>query len=275
MKYGLHMRLIDPHTLADLAAEGEAAGWDGIYVWDGIWGLDVWIALAAVALRTQHMRIGTIITPPSRRRPWKLASEAVTLDHLSRGRFTLPVGLGAPDAGFFNVGEETDRKTRAQMLDESLTILDGLWSGKPFSFTGTHYQLNDVSFEPQPLQQPRIPIWVVAAWPRPRSMERALRWDGIMPMKMPVGEPGSAMQPADIREMKTYIDGHRSADTPFDIVIEGETPGDDLAQAVAMTQPYADEGVTWWLENIWDTPWSTGGVEGMRTRIRQGPPRPA
>jgi hypothetical protein len=233
MKYGLHMPLVDPHTLAEMAVEGEAAGWDGIYVWDMIWGIDVWVALAAVALQTERMRIGTIITPLSRRRPWKVASEAVTLDHLSHGRFTLPVGLGAPDAGFDNVGEATDRKTRAQMLDESLAILDGLWSGQPFSYHGAHYQLNDVTFEPRPVQQPRIPIWVVAAWPRPRSLERALRWDGIMPVKMPVDQPMTMMQPDDLREMQTYIQQRRSATTPFDVVIEGETPGDDPARAAA------------------------------------------
>lgn len=272
MKYGLHLPLIDPHTLAEFAAEGEAAGWDGIFVWDLIWGIDVWVTLAAMALRTQRMRIGTIITPPSRRRPWKLASEAATLDHLSHGRFILPVGLGAPEAGFDKVGEETDRKTRAQMLDESLAILDGLWSGQPFSYHGAHYRVEDVTFDLKPVQQPRIPIWVVAAWPRPRSMQRALRWDGIMPMKMLPGEPAVMMQPDEIRAMKVYIEEQRAATTPFDIVLEGATPGDDPAQAAAVVQPYAAAGVTWWLESVYDMPRTQGGVEGMRTRIKQGPP---
>jgi len=265
MKYGLHMPNIDARTLAELAHEGEAAGWDGLFVWDGIWGIDAWVSLAAVAIRTERMRIGTIITPPSRRRPWKLASEAVTLDHLSNGRFILPVGLGAPDTGFDKVGEETDRKTRAQMLDESLEIMTGLWRGQPFSYEGHHYQVRDVTFSPTPVQSPRIPIWVVGAWPRPKSMRRVIRYDGIL--------PEGIARPADLRQMKQYIETHRTETTPFDIVFQGDTPGDNPVKAAEIIRPWAEAGITWWLEAIWDKPMNRGGIEGMRARIKQGPPK--
>ena len=129
-----------------------------------------------------------------------------------------------------------------------------------------------MTFAPPPVQQPRIPIWVVGAWPRPKSMQRALQWDGIIPIKMRRGEAPEPMQPADIEQMQQYIHSQRKVGTPFDVVMEGETPGNDPQHAQAVTHAYADVGVTWWLENVWDSPWKQGGVEGMRRRIQQGPP---
>lgn len=273
MQYGLHLPLLEPHTMVELAVAGQSAGWDGVFIWDAAWGVDVWGVLTAIATQTSRLRLAPYLTPPSRRRPWKLASEAATLDQLSHGRAILPVGLGAPDTGFDKVGEATDRKERAQLLDESLAIISGLWTGQRFSYQGTHYQLHDMTFQPPPVQKPRVPIWVVGAWPRPKSMQRAIQWDGIIPTKMPRGEESKPMQPNDIQEMQQYIREQRKASTLFDVVMEGETPGDDLEQAQTITQAYADVGVTWWLENVWNSPWKQGGVEGMRRRVEQGPPR--
>src|SRR5579863_8121674 len=151
MQYGVTFPNVDARTLAELAHEAEEAGWDGVFVWDIIMGIDAWVSLAAVAMRTERVRFGTMLTPLSRRRPWKVASEVVTLDHLSNGRVILPVGLGAVDSentnhSFAKLGEETDRKVRAKMLDESLDILDGFSSGKPFSYHGEHYHVDDVTF---------------------------------------------------------------------------------------------------------------------------------
>ncbi|HZC76599.1 MAG TPA: LLM class flavin-dependent oxidoreductase, partial [Ktedonobacterales bacterium] len=146
MQYGFVIPRGDIHSIVGLAQDAEAAGWDGVFYWDGICipGAgemhDPWVTLAAIALRTQRVRIGAMLTPIARRRPWKLARETVTVDHLSGGRLVLPVGLGAlDDLGFAGVGEPTDRKARAELLDEGLAILTGLWSGEPFSFTGKHY----------------------------------------------------------------------------------------------------------------------------------------
>jgi len=264
---------VDARTLAELAHEAEEVGWDGVFYWDIIFGNDPWVALAAVAMRTERIRMGTMLTPVSRRRPWKLAGETVTLDHLSNGRLILPVGLGAPDTGFDKVGEETDRKVRAKMLDEGLDVLTGLWSGQRFSYSGEHYHIQDVTFSPTPLQSPRIPIWVVGAWPRMKSMRRVLRYDGVLPMKMNDDGSFTEMTPADIQAMKTFIDEQRSQTSPFDIVMEGETPGDDHEKAAAIVRPLAQAGVTWWLEAVWASPQTRGGLEGMRTRIKQGPPR--
>lgn len=281
MQYGFIFPGGDARTLAELSHEAESAGWDGLFVPDCIFidvphaplmpAYDPWVTLAAIAMRTERVRIGAIITPLSRRRPWKLARETATLDHLSRGRLIVAVGLGAlDDKGFTHVGEVTDLKTRARMLDEGLAILTGLWSGERFSFHGEHYDVDDLTFLPRPVQRPRIPIWVVGAWPRAKSMQRAIHWDGIVPQKS--DGTSTPMTPTDIAAMKAFIEAERGQATPFDIVTEGETPGDDRERAVSITLPFADAGATWWMETRWFAP---NGPEEIRARLRQGPPRAA
>ena len=276
MRYGFIIPGGDLQTIVELAHEAETVGWDGVFYWDGIYikdaGLmyDPWVVLAAIASHTQGVRIGAILTPLSRRRPWKVARETVTLDHLSNGRLVLPVGLGAlDDGGFAKVGEATDRKVRAELLDESLDILSGLWSGQPFSFDGKHYHMEEMTFLPPPVQKPRIPIWVVGVWPSMKSMRRVLRYDGLLPAKLNADGSFADITPADIQAMKVYITEQRAQSTPFDIVMEGETPGDNHEQAVAIVRPYADAGATWWMESRW----SAASSDVVRTRIRQGPPR--
>src|SRR5262249_5512171 len=173
MKYGFVLPAGDARTAADLAYDAEQAGWDGFFVYETVWGIDAWVSLAAAAMRTERIRLGTLLTPVSRRRPWKLASETVTLDHLSNGRLILAGGVGAPEPGCEACGEVTDRKLRAELLDEGLDILTGLWRGQPFNYDGKHYHVRETSFAPPPppVQQPRIPIWVVGAWPRMKSMQ--------------------------------------------------------------------------------------------------------
>lgn len=278
MRYGFIIPRGDLTTILDLAGDAEAAGWDGVFYWDGIYiegagpMYDPWVVLGAVAQRTTRVRIGAILTPPSRRRPWKLARETVTVDHLSHGRLILPVGLGAlDDGGFARVGEPTDRKTRAALLDESLAILTGLWTGQPFSYQGEHYHLDEMTFLPPPVQAPRIPIWVVGVWPSPKSMARVLRFDGLLPSVRGPDGTFTDVTPDDIRAMSAYVAEHRPTTAPpFDIVMEGETPGDDPAAAAAIVRPFADAGATWWTESRWDF---SVPMDAIRTRVRQGPPR--
>jgi len=279
MRFGFIIPGGNLHTIISLAREAEAAGWDGVFYWDGIYidsageMFDPWVTLAAIADATTHVRIGAIISPLSRRRPWKLARETVTLDHLSNGRLVLPVGLGAlEDGGFGKVGEPTDRHTRAELLDESLEILTGLWTGRPFAFRGTHYHLDEMTFLPPPVQQPRIPIWVVGAWPRERSMRRALRYDGILPDKLNPDGTRDELMPADVRDIRAYVTARRGVDDgdAFEIVVEGTTPGDDLARAADVVAEWAEAGATWWNEAMWD---AMREPERVRTRILQGPPR--
>jgi len=278
MRYGFVIPSGEVETIVDLAVAAETAGWDGAFTWDGINVgpsipvSDPWATLAAIALRTERVTIGAIITPVARRRPWKLARETVTVDHLSGGRLVLPVGLGATDdGGFGKVGEPVDRRTRAERLDEGLEILTGLWSGEPFGYEGKHYRFEEMTFLPPPVQRPRIPIWVVGAWPRERSMERAARYDGLMPSKQgPDGSFGAPLTPDDIREMRTWLADRLPDGAPFDIILEGETPADDPAAAAGQVRPLADAGATWWLEGLWD---AMGDPDRLRERIEAGPPK--
>lgn len=275
MRFGFIIPTGDPRTVGDLAHEAEQAGWDGAFYWDGIAVggevYDPWVVLTVMGMRTERIRLGLMLTPPARRRPWKLARETMTIDRLTNGRLILPVGLGATtDPGFANVGEPTDRITRAELLDESLDILNGLWSGKPFRYDGKHYQITEMTFQPTPVQTPRIPIWVAAAWHREKSMRRALRFDGVIPNPLDAAGNLRPETPDDIAGIRQYVRERRTATTPFDIIVEGVTPGDDPAAAAAIVGPRAAAGATWWIESRWEAP---NQPEDLRRRIRQGPPR--
>jgi probable F420-dependent oxidoreductase len=289
MKYALYLPPFgpysEPRTLAALARDAEQAGWDGFFLWDhlsfnGIPGwtapvADPWVALAAIAMNTERIRIGTTVTPLPRRRPWKLARETVTLDHLSGGRLVVSVGTGGGTEEYDNFGEEPDAKQRGAMLDEGLDILSGLWRGEPFSYEGQHYHIKDAHFLPTPIQQPRIPVWVGGFWPNKAPMRRAAKWDGVLPLFNGAEWPGSIEQ---FRECVAYVQAQRQDETPFDIVYLGApTPGDDPARAAEMVRPFAEAGATWWLEIL--LPFRFGGAFGeewplalMRERVLQGPP---
>jgi alkanesulfonate monooxygenase SsuD/methylene tetrahydromethanopterin reductase-like flavin-dependent oxidoreductase (luciferase family) len=276
VRYGIILTAGDIHEIVAMAAEAEDAGWDGVFYWDGmaIPGVDPiydpWVTMAAIAMGTERVRFGAIVTPPSRRRPWKLARETMTLDHLSGGRIVLPVGLGAlDDPGFAGVGEPTDRRTRAEMLDESLEILTRAWSGAPFTYEGKHYQMVEMAFRPPSLQQPRIPVWVVAIWPRPKSVDRAFRYDGIMPyLAGPDGGPAVATS-EDVRAMAAAARQRKGEGVPFDIILDGTTPANDAQAARERVLPLAEAGATWWVES----PWQNASVDNLRARIAAGPPR--
>jgi hypothetical protein len=279
MRYGVILTGGDIWTVPDMAAEAEAAGWDGVFIPDCISidtpavppepGYDPWIVLALMAARTERIRLGPMVAAISRRRPWKLARETVTLDQLSRGRLVLPVGLGAApdDAGFYKVGEEMTTSGRADLMDECLDILNSAWTGEVFQHEGERYHVQPMKLLPPCVQRPRIPVWVVGAWPRPKSMGRVLQWDGIVPQKMDGSD--TPMTPLDIRAIKEYVEANRRLTTEFDITWEGSTPGNDLARASSIVGPWRDAGVTWWME----ADWSVTKPEEVLQRIRQGPPR--
>ena len=257
----------DPRILAELAHEAEASGWDGFFIFDHISlgkteaFADPWIALAAIAVRTERIRIGPLVTPLPRRRPWKVAREAVTLDHLSGGRLILGVGLGWPtDAEFERFGEAGDPRVRARQLDEGLDVLSGLWSGEPFSYRGDHYRLDQMVFRPRPLQTPRIPIWVAGIWPRKAPLRRAMRWDGYFPEKT---------TPNDIRTIAAYAAEQRPADSPLEIVFGSRLRIDQPQELAEQVTAYADAGLTWWMHRLGP---DYGSFIETRARIRQGPP---
>src|SRR6201994_4323595 len=182
----------------------ERAGWDGVFSWETGYGVDPWTLLAGIAARTSRVKLGTILTPLPFRRPWKLASQLATLDQLSDGRAIVAVGLGALGPDLPDTGEETDLKIRAARLDEGIDLMQAVWRGGD-QYDGEHYQYRAGTFDlaamVRPVQQP-IPIWVAARWPRPKSLRRALRCQGILPEFMPEGRE---QQPDDVRALRAWL----------------------------------------------------------------------
>src|SRR5205823_3075 len=147
---------------------------------------------------------------------------------------------------FGGVGEETDTRIRAERMDESLAILESLWTGQPSAFEGRHFRMTEMTFQPRPVQQPRIPIWLVGAWPRERSMQRVLRYDGILPNKLAPEGGQERITPDDVAAIREYVRERRGTLDGFDIVVEGKTPGDDAKGAADVIRPWAEAGATWW-----------------------------
>jgi alkanesulfonate monooxygenase SsuD/methylene tetrahydromethanopterin reductase-like flavin-dependent oxidoreductase (luciferase family) len=277
----------DPTVLADLARDAEESGWDGVFVWDaGVPDHDIapdpqdpalapvidpWIALALMANATERVTLGPMIAPLARRRPWKVAQESVTLDHLSGGRFVLPVGLGwAPDPWFRCAGEPVEARTRAERLDEALAIIDGLWWGDDVCVSGRHFHVDGLRLRPLPVQRPRIPVWVVGGWRSERSLARAARWDGVIPQRIKSAEP---LTTDELRELVGIVTAQRTGE-PFEVVIEGLTPEHDPEESSAYTRGLAAAGATWYLDSVWLYLYETPGTpDAIRRRIRKGPPR--
>jgi len=287
MRYGLSLppfeQFADPGLLARLARDAEEAGWDGFFLWDHMLSrnrdtpiADPWVALAAAAMTTHRIRLGTLITPVARRRPWKLARETVTVDRLSGGRVILGVGLGTPpEWEYAAFGEDPDDRVRAQKLDEGLAILDGLWRGEPFAFAGEHFHLEPpITFLPRPVQTPRIPIWVAGNWPNKPPIRRAARWDGACPEAKE-----GRLSPDDWRDILALIREIRADEAPFEAVHLDSLVHLPPRKAADHIAAYGEAGVTWWIEYI--TPdafgvpryerWPDQVVEKMVARLRQGP----
>ena len=217
--------LSEPGIVGDLAARAEQRGWDGFFVWDHVAYrapvtalADPWITMAAIAMRTERIVTGPLVTPLPRRRIHQLARETVTLDRLSGGRLVLAVGVGSERTGEFDparFGEEGDMKARAKLLDDGLEQLQAYWGGE---------------FEPRPLD--RIPIWVAARWPNKRPLRRAARHDGVFPIDLPGPE--------------ALIEVLAQLDAPGDVVVTNPA-GTDPA-------PWFDAGATWCLTGFGPQP---------------------
>jgi alkanesulfonate monooxygenase SsuD/methylene tetrahydromethanopterin reductase-like flavin-dependent oxidoreductase (luciferase family) len=235
----------DVALLVELARAAEDAGWDGFFLWDHIHYerdvpfVDAWIALTAMAAATERLRIGPLITPLPRRRPWKVAREAVTLDHLSHGRLVLGVGLGIDFWHEFDGFAEpaTDDRIRADLLDDGIELITRLWSGERVSYAGARLHVDGMRFLPVPIQQPRIPIWSAVLWPpRANPIRRAARCDGVVPFN-PEG-----MMPAQVVELRARIDAERGDSAPYDICLHG--PPERGAE-------FAEAGVTWFMRSFY------------------------
>ena len=252
----------------ELAVLAEQSGWDGIFVWEAAYGPDAWSMLAAMAARTSRVRLGTMLTPLPFRRPWKVASQVATLDQLSDGRAILAVGVGALDTDLPDTGEVTGLRDRADRMDEGIDLIRMLWDGGR-SYHGRFYDYEtgrlDLAAAAKPVQD-RIPIWVVAVWPAPRSMRRVLRCDGIIPQYSGTAGDDTEPGPGDAAAVRAWLTEQRLPDS-FDLIADGETPGDKPALAATVADSWRSAGCTWWLETRWEA------RDAMAERIAAGPPR--
>lgn len=285
MKYGIHLPNFgsfgDVHVLMDLAKTAEASGWDGFFLWDHLLfceldknpHADPWITLAAIAVQTERIHIGAMVTPIARRRPQKLARETVTLQNLSKGRLIVGVGLGDPvEWEFKPFHEESDAKIRAKKLDEGLDILTQLWSGETVNYEGKYYQITEATFLPKPIQP--IPIWVAGYYPHKAPMRRASRFQGMFPG----GHVDGKLLPEHIKAIRSFIHEQGNETPNFDIVAGGQTKD---SQDIAEVSDYVEAGLTWWMEDLspfrlgygWEDLWKEWDIAPLKARIEAGPPR--
>jgi alkanesulfonate monooxygenase SsuD/methylene tetrahydromethanopterin reductase-like flavin-dependent oxidoreductase (luciferase family) len=260
-------------ALAELAHEAEESGWDGFFLWDHMganWGesrfADPWLALTAIALATSRITIGPLVTPLPRRRPWKVAREAVTLDHLSNGRLVLGVGIGSDHGQEFSAyGEDPADKPHGEMLDEALEVITRLWSEELVDYDGVHYHVHGARHLPGPLQKPRIPIWVAAVWPNKKPFRRAAQWVGVVPLAH-----DRAVTPAEMRDLLAFIQPLRpDPAAPYEVVTVGHLEGSNLEADAAVIAEWEAAGATWFQEGFLPDQ----ELDLVRERIRGGPPR--
>ena len=267
MRYGFVVPWGDAADVGDLAEAAEVAGWDGLFVWEPVWGVDAWISLGLAAARTTKIRLGTMLTPPSRRRPWELASQVATVDRLSNGRVTLSIGLGAVDSGFDTFGEECGKRERAELMDECMEVTCGLWAGQPYEFSGAHYHVKPSEFPAigHTVQTPRVPVWCVGAIGKAKSMNRALQWDGVIPQVLDPSTDGGARQARldEVSDLRAQIEA--GPNPGAEIIVEGQWMQHSPAA-------YADAGATWWIESMWGAMSEHSPVAAAFDRLQEGPP---
>src|SRR6478752_395599 len=227
---------------ADLARLGEERGWDAALGWEALYGVDAWVQLGAAAMVTERIRLGTLLTPASRHRPWDLASRVGSVDRISGGRAFMSVGLGALHPGW------------------------------------TAFGADDFMLPPPTPQRPHPPVWVVGA-PTPgggrqRSLERAARWQGLIPaIHPPDGQPKTVEAFAAVVDAVHRLRAEAGlAPQPYDVVIEADSWGSFTALEPAEPAAWEQAGATWWIESWWDLEPGPHGLAEVRRRIEAGPP---
>ncbi|WP_100524574.1 LLM class flavin-dependent oxidoreductase [Mycobacteroides abscessus] len=278
MRYGIVLTTGDAADVAQLATLAEEAGWDAIFGWEPVWGVDAWVALTAAAMRTSRIKLGTMLTPLSRRKPWDLASTTATLDRLSGGRVILSVGMGALHDNWLAFERDQGRRARAELLDEGLDVLFGLWEGQPFSYEGKHYQVTPTAHlvPDPPVQTPRITTWCVGLLGSAKSMSRAARCDGLLPnittadgrfdFNPPLDRWADAAREIHSRRSELgYGDG-------YDVVYEATTDWSNLDATREKIATLHDSGYTWYLDSDWHTE-HDDSLAALRARVENGPPR--
>ncbi len=280
-KHGLYLQnchvylddLATPGNVVEYAVAADEAGWDGVFLADGLYpefpSIDPWITLSGIATRTSDVALGTWITPVPRRPPWQLAHDLATLDHLSNGRVILGAGLGT-EGNYTTFGEEWDPSRIGRKYDEALEVITGLWEGEPFDYDGEFYTLEGAELPYSPVQEPRIPVLLGGWWPNKKPFRRGAEWDGIMPnapsfygSEGEQGEPVTGTIEEEVTAMLEYYRSH--TDEPGEILLPIDLPEapEDFPDTCR------DLGVTWFLtSNLLDG----DSHEENLARIREGPP---
>jgi alkanesulfonate monooxygenase SsuD/methylene tetrahydromethanopterin reductase-like flavin-dependent oxidoreductase (luciferase family) len=282
MRFGFVVPYADAREFAEFAALGERHGWDGVFTWEAVWGEHAWVALGAAAMVTERIRLGTLLTPASRWRPWDLASAVGTVDRLSGGRVVMSVGLGALHDGWTAFEPDEGRRARAEKLDECLAIYDGLMRGQPFGYEGRHYSVRptDHIVPDPPVQRPRPPVWLVGARITGRSgqpsLARAARWDGLLPAIIENRTGRALAGPSElgdlIAEVMTLRAAAGLAAEPYDVIIEGDSSREFIQLDPPDPASWAAAGATWWVESWWTVQRGPDGLAEIRRRIQAGPP---
>ncbi|WP_323099629.1 LLM class flavin-dependent oxidoreductase [Intrasporangium sp. YIM S08009] len=280
MRYGFVVPFTTEHEFVELARLGEERGWDAVLTWEALFGTDAWVLLGATAVATERIRLGTLLTPASRYRPWDLATDVGTVDRLSGGRAFLSVGLGALHPGWTAFEADEGRGVRARKLDECLEVYAGLSRGDDLTYEGEFYRTVPYDF-PKPAltpQRPHPPVWVVGA-PTPgggrqRSLERAARWQGLIPaVHPPDGEARTVEAFAAVVDPVRRLRAELGLPWEgYDVVVEADSWGDFASLEPAEPAAWADAGATWWVESWWDVPAGPDGVAELRRRVDAGPP---
>jgi alkanesulfonate monooxygenase SsuD/methylene tetrahydromethanopterin reductase-like flavin-dependent oxidoreductase (luciferase family) len=286
MRYGFVVPYADSREFAEVAALGETHGWDGVFTWESLYGVEAWVTLAAAAMTTQRIRLGTLLTPASRHRPWDLASRVSTVDRLSNGRVVMAVGLGALHPGWLRFEPDEGRRVRAEKLDESLAVYAGLLGGGTFTFDGSHYPVQAAGEgappdPPPPVQRPHPPVWVVGAYlpgrSRQRSLERAARWQGLLPVVGSAG-PQPEQQQYDLDSFADVVGRVRAlredlglAWDGYDAVVEADSTG-EFVRLEGTPSDWEQAGATWWVESWWSVATGPEGLAEVRRRVEAGPP---
>lgn len=274
MRFGLSIpNFAEPHRLLEVARDADDAGWDGFFLWDHIVVerespvpiSEPWTVLAAAATATSRVRLGTLVTPLARRRPWVLARQVTTVDHLSGGRAVLGVGLGVPpEAEYAALGEPADPSGHAALLDEGLEVIAALWSGERVVHDGHRHHLDGVQFLPRPVQRPRIPIWSAASLPARAGVRRGARWDGIAPI-FSDGEEFRPVTPEEVAAIVAEVGERREHRGSFDVAVWAVAPD------AARRREYEEAGATWLIEGPAPGP---GWLEDATAIATAGPPHP-
>ena len=253
VRYGVYLPPFgpfgDPRVLVELAVRAEAAGWDGVFLWDHVVGgalpiADPWTTLAAIAHATERLMLGPTVTPLPRRRPWTVARHASAVSRLSGGRLIVGTGLGSDETGDFSrFGETTDPATRSAMLAEGLTVMRAMWAGEVIEHSGPHYQVSLPAAEAEPH---RIPVWMAASTNHPRVLARAADCDGIFP-----NPEDHELTPDEIDDLRHALhSAGLPAGRPFDIAVRGNASSAWQEDKDVDLEGLAEAGMTWWLESL-------------------------